>query len=280
MQKKLGILFLLSFSTFIYSQGKTVRGIVLDSLKNPIPYANIGILNKPVGTVSDQNGEFSFILENTTGLDTLRFSSLSYIPKDYLVKDLNQEKTTIILENHIEKLDEVILSKNNLKIYTEGKDKTETKHQVLFANPNYKNMNLGTEIGKKFSIGSKKASLLTEFKFYIKENNFNKVKFRINIYSLKDNKPDKKLTNSNIFIEVENNFTDWAIIDLTPLNIVTQQDIILTVEWIEHSNEGNKLSLPIIIPSFSSTHYYKFGSQGTWEKYGKISSSMILTYQQ
>jgi len=217
MQKKLGILFLLSFSTFIYSQGKTVRGIVLDSLKNPIPYANIGILNKPVGTVSDQNGEFSFILENTTGLDTLRFSSLSYIPRDYLVKDLNQEKTTIILENHIEKLDEVILSKNNLKIYTEGKDKTETKHQVLFANPNYKNMNLGTEIGKKFSIGSKKASLLTEFKFYIKENNFNKVKFRINIYSLKDNKPDKKLTNSNIFIEVENNFTDWAIIDLTPL---------------------------------------------------------------
>lgn len=225
-------------------------------------------------------GNFPLFLKILLAWIHLGFLPLSYIPKDYLVKDLNQEKTTIILENHIEKLDEVILSKNNLKIYTEGKDKTETKHQVLFANPNYKNMNLGTEIGKKFSIGSKKASLLTEFKFYIKENNFNKVKFRINIYSLKDNKPDKKLTNSNIFIEVENNFKDWAIIDLTPFNIVTQQDIILTVEWIEHSNEGNKLSLPIIIPSFSSTHYYKFGSQGTWEKYGKISSSMILTYQQ
>ncbi len=267
-------------SAFLNAQNKTIAGIVLDSLKRPIPYVNIGILNKPVGTVSDENGKFSFILENTTNLDTIRFSSVSFTSKDYLLKDLTEEGTTITLKSHIEKLDEIILSKNNLKFYTDGKDKTETKHQVLFANPNYKSMNLGTEIGKKFSLGTKKPSLLTEFKFFIKENNFKKVKFRINIYSIKDNKPNKRLNNLDIFTEVDNNLKDWVIIDLTPFDIVTQQDIILTVEWIEYSNEGNKLSLPIIIPSFSSTHYYKFGSQGTWEKYGKISSSMILTYQQ
>ncbi|MCP2029588.1 hypothetical protein L1276_004775 [Flavobacterium sp. HSC-32F16] len=279
MKKYLIIAFAFT-SIFVNAQNKTITGIILDSLKQPIPYANIGILNKPVGTVSNEKGEFSFILENTTNLDTLRISSLSYISKDILLKNLSDEKLTLILKNHIEKLNEIIVSRSNLKNYNEGKDKSDTKQQVLFANPNYKNMNLGTEIGRKFSLGTKKPSLLTEFKFFIKENNFKKVKFRINIYSIQNNKPDKKLNNSDIYSEVENSLKNWTVVDLTPFNIITQQDIIIAVEWIEHSNDGNKLSLPIIIPSFNSTHYYKFGSQGIWEKYGKISSSMILFYQQ
>lgn len=264
------------------AQERTINGVILDTLKKTIKYANVGVLNKPIGTVSDENGKFKFILEDVKESDTLKVSCLGFKTKQIILKDIlsKEEDLNIVLESYTEKLEEIKINKSDLKSYSEGKDKADTKHQVIFANPNYKNLNLGSEIGKKFSLGTKKPSILTEFKFYIKDNNFEKVKFRINIYKIKNNKPDIKINKENIIIEVDHKLTDWVNVDLSQFDINVQEDIIVTVEWVEHSNDGNKLNLPIIIPSFGSTHYYKFGSQGTWEKYGKISSSMILNYRQ
>lgn len=69
-------------------------------------------------------------------------------------------------------------------------------------------------------------------------------------------------------------------VNLEAYNIIVQEDIIVCVQWIGHSGKGNVLHLPIIVPSFSSVHYYKYGSQNKWERYSKVSSSMILTYKQ
>ena len=107
--------------------------------------------------------------------------------------------------------------------------------------PEQENQNLGSEVGRRFKIGDDAPSHLTEFKFFIKDNNF---------------------------------------VDLTPFGIIVKEDVIVSVEWIEHSENGDTLNLPIIIPSFSSTHFYKLGSQNRWEKYGNMSSSMNLTYEQ
>lgn len=283
MKDIIKILALMFFSSSIYAQQKIIEGNVVDSVQKPIQYVNIGILNKPIGTVTDEKGKFKFVLgDDTLESDTLRISCLGYKTKDILLKSLDRNSTTIkiLLERYIEKLNEVVVSKSNLKNYTEGKDKTETKQSVIFANPNYKNINLGSEIGRKFSLGDKRPSFLTDFKFFIKDNNFEMVKFRINIYTIKNNRPDKRINPSNIVIEVNKKLIDWVNVDLSQFDLIVQEDIIIAVEWIEHSEDGNKLNLPIIIPSFGSTHYYKFGSQGKWEKYSKISSSMILSYQQ
>lgn len=212
-------------------------------------------------------------------MDTLKISCLGFKTKTIILKNVSN-KINVSLDNNIENLNEVIINKTDLKTYTEGKQKTDTKHEVFFANPNYNNLNLGTEIGKKFSLGTKKASILTSFKFFIKDNNFDMVKFRINCYTIKNNNPDKKINKSNIIVQLDKKLTGWVNVDLSTFEISTQEDIVITVEWIEHSKNGNKLNLPIIIPSFSSTHYYKLGSQGNWQKYRNISSSMILTYKQ
>ncbi|MBF4466834.1 carboxypeptidase-like regulatory domain-containing protein [Flavobacterium sp. LC2016-12] len=282
MKNQLKIIALLFCSSLIYAQSKSIQGKVLDSLKNPIQYANVGILNKPIGTVTDKNGEFNFSIENALESDTLKISCLGYDTQEIIIKNLSisfKEKV-IVLKNYFEKLDEIVVSKNNMKDYSEGKEKTDTKHQVIFANPNFENFNLGTEIGRKFSLGNKTPSFLTNFKFFIKDNNFEMVKFRVNIYSLKNNRPNKKINQTNIVVQVDKKLTDWVNVDLTSFDIKVQQDVVITVEWIEHSNDGNKLNLPMIIPSFGSIHYYKFGSQANWEKYGKISSSMMLYYKQ
>ncbi|MFV5701049.1 carboxypeptidase-like regulatory domain-containing protein [Flavobacterium sp. XS2P12] len=276
------IIFAVLYSSFISSQEKIIKGTVTDSLNKPIKYANIGILNKSLGTVSNENGEFSLVLDNSIQLDTLKISCLGFKPKEITIQDNFNITIPIIisLENTIEKLDEVIITSGNLKTYSVGKFKTETKHEVLFTNPNIKNLNLGSEVGKRFILGNTKPSLLTSFKFFIKDNNFEMVRFRINMYTIKNNKPDQRINQSNIVVDAYKKYEDWVTVDLSEFKIITQEDIIITVEWIDHSTDGNRLDLPIIIPSFGSTHYYKFGSQGSWEKYSNISSAMVLTYKQ
>jgi hypothetical protein len=280
MKNSIQLFLIFIFSTITYSQINTISGTILDSLKNPIKYANVGVLNKPIGSVTNDKGEFSFSSENIIiEMDTLKISCLGFKTKTIILKNVSN-KINVSLDNNIENLNEVIINKTDLKTYTEGKQKTDTKHEVIFANPNYNNLNLGTEIGKKFSLGTKKASILTSFKFFLKDNNFDMVKFRINCYTIKNNNPDKKINKSNIIVQLDKKLTGWVNVDLSTFEISTKEDIVITVEWIEHSKNGNKLNLPIIIPSFGSTHYYKLGSQGNWQKYKNISSSMILTYKQ
>jgi hypothetical protein len=282
MKKILIIIYVLFSSTFSFSQERSISGIVSDSLNNPIQYVNIGILNKPIGTVTNEKGEFVLNFDNSVNSDTLKISCLGFKSKELTIKSLINNKSflNISLENYTEKLAEIIINSSNLKTYTKGKEKTNTKNKVFFAIPNVKNLNLGSEIGRKFSLGTKRPSLLKEFKFFIKENNFESVMFRINIYTIENNKPTKKLNDTNIFVTVDNQLTDWITVDLTDYEIKTQQDIILAVEWIKASKNGNKLSLPILIPSFSSTHYYKYGTQAKWKKYESISTAMMLTYKQ
>jgi len=245
--------------------------------------ANIGVLNKPLGTVSNEKGKFSLNIYKNYIQDTLKVSCLGYKSKELLIKDLLNDKSNgikISLDNYTEKLKEIIITSRKLKTYTKGKKRINSKNKVYFAIPSIKDLNLGSEIGRKFSLGKKKPSILENFKFYLVENNFKHLKFRLNIYSIKNKRPEKKLNGSNILVNVDNSFKGWVNVNLIKYGLKVKQDIIITIEWINTSKDGNKLSLPIIIPSISSTHYYKYGTQAKWKKYGGISTPMLLTYVQ
>ncbi|MCF6307417.1 MAG: carboxypeptidase-like regulatory domain-containing protein [Flavobacteriaceae bacterium] len=263
----------------VYSQDIIISGIVKDSFGSPLQYVNVGILNKPIGTVTNHEGDFSLIIDESILLDTLKISRLGYKTETVI---LNESKNIfeITLFEKIETLEEVHLSSKKLKQYEKGKDKENTKLQVLFSNTYQKNSNLGTEIGRKFKLGDKNPSVLKSFKFYIKENDYKFSKFRINIYSLKKGLPFKRLNLAEIFTSVQDSYTGWVIVDLDPSNIIVQQDIIISVEWVEKSDEGKFLNMPMIAPSIGSTHYYKSGSQNKWGKMGGLSSSLLLTYEQ
>lgn len=280
MIRAITIIFLFSLGN-VFSQERTIKGSVLDNFKKPIQYANIGILNKPIGTVTNNAGEFTLKIDSSLVLDTLKISSLGFKSKEFIIKNLLDSKTTdIYLENHIEELNEVIiLSSNNLKSYTEGKEKTKSKNQVFFAKPEIKNINLGSEIGRKFNLSSKKPSILEEFKFYIKENNYEKIKLRINIYNIRNEIPSTRINKIDIYSEVANT-KGWVNVSLTDYDIVIKDDVIVTIEWIEASKTGDVLSLPLLVPSFNSVHYYKQSAQSQWKKYKMVSSAMVLTYRQ
>jgi len=274
------ILILLFILTKTYSQEVELSGNVTDTGEEPISYVNIGVLNKELGTVTDSLGRFSLLINKDiiTSQDTIKISCIGFDSKLILIKDISLDNNLIItLDEKIVQLDEVIVLSRKLQEKEIGVDKTETSRKVNFSIVNREKQNLGAEIGKKFNLKKHKENALTSFSFFLKQNEFDKVKFRVNIYSIQKNTPKELINKKNIFVEIVNSKKGWISVDLADFNIVVSEDVIISIEWVEHSkNNGAKLSLPIIIPSLFSTHYYKFGSQAKWTKYKGISSAMKL----
>lgn len=96
----LTIIFPVLISCFVTAQNKErekvlFSGVIVenDSLK-PVPYANIIITNKNMGTMSTIEGYFSFYAEE---LDTIKFSALGFVPASYIIPDsVDVERYSII----------------------------------------------------------------------------------------------------------------------------------------------------------------------------------------
>lgn len=85
-----------------------IKGVVKDSLTgNPIPYVNIWVENKNIGTTSEENGSFSIYLKNDS---VLFFSALGYE-----TKRLFSIKEIVFLKPKIFELNEVIIENPKFK---------------------------------------------------------------------------------------------------------------------------------------------------------------------
>ncbi|NPD44156.1 carboxypeptidase-like regulatory domain-containing protein [Lentimicrobium sp. S6] len=92
---------ILSFFLLIslFSQGQNdeshvIRGTIIDKNTNEVlPYANIVILQKYKGTVSNEKGSFSFDLSPFSSQDTLSFQFIGYKSHKVLVNQTTPEMT-------------------------------------------------------------------------------------------------------------------------------------------------------------------------------------------
>ena len=102
----------LHISVFAYSQEKIISGKVWNFENNkPLPYVNIGIKNKTVGTVSSNDGLFKLLLnDKVTSKDTVVFSYIGFKTEKYLVSELNKTKEPILLQPETMELDQVVIS--------------------------------------------------------------------------------------------------------------------------------------------------------------------------
>ncbi|OFX83235.1 MAG: hypothetical protein A2W99_12555 [Bacteroidetes bacterium GWF2_33_16] len=256
------LLFLIALSNITYGGIKTIEGKVLDNKQQALQYVSIGIINKTYGTISNESGYFKIqINENQLAYnDSLRFSMIGFESRLFSVKEMFDNRfSTIILIEKIESIPEVVITSRRLETIENGTTINLFPIYVQLAISEIPNQNLGSEIGRSFSINHKN-TIIEKLKFYIAQNNYDSVTFRVNIYSVKHNKPYKNILTQNIFVQVINGKTEWISVNLKPYNIYINNDIIVSLEWVEKSEKGNTLVFPLARPS-AATHYYKYGSQ-------------------
>ena len=204
-----------------------VIGQVIDAAtKEPLPYVNIGLLNKNIGTVSDETGYFELeVNTKQNSLDTLRFSMIGFETKSYTLNDfINQNEIEVYLTEKSTALDEVILSSKRKNYQTKILG-NKTTSKALYAA--FTSNKLGNEMG--FIVRARKhPMILKKFNISLVENDYGPIKFRLNIYDVLNGLPNKTLLTDNIFIETQDS-SGIVSLDLTPYEIILDQDFFIAI---------------------------------------------------
>lgn len=73
------LLFALCTAFATLANAQNLKGTVVNArTAEPVPFANIGILNKNVGTVTNEDGTFQLDVSKLAANDTLRVSCIGY----------------------------------------------------------------------------------------------------------------------------------------------------------------------------------------------------------
>ncbi|MBK7870039.1 MAG: carboxypeptidase-like regulatory domain-containing protein [Saprospiraceae bacterium] len=243
------------------ASGQTISGKVVDQKTGkPLPYVHIGIVNKDMGTVSNEEGNFQINLQPADKNDILRFSIIGYKTLDFSVENATNSalsKVELTPETYALKEVSIIANKN---IITEnfGFDKA-TKTTFGWSGHEWK----GTELG--VPIKGIRNKLVRSFSFNPRFNLYKKVMFRLNIYTTKNNMPDQSILRENIFFSIEGKDKKWVTIDLKPYQIVIDQDVIVAIEPIK--TEGNKQGLFFAYAANNNgtPTFIRASSQSAWE---------------
>lgn len=246
-----------------------ITGVILDNKTNaPLPYVNIGILNKEFGTVTDYNGKFILNLKEEFVNDTIRISSIGYKPVEFLVKNMTQKRhpISIKLEEQIIELGEVVITAKAYKKKTLG-NKTESK----FISTGFSYDQLGAEMGLKINV-RKNPTFVDAFNFNISYNRLSaKSIFRVNFYSIEKNKPKANILTENILVSIEPKQFGKITVDLKPYDIVLTNDVIVALEWVETDGENNKEeAIFFSLGMFKSGTLYKKSSQAKFKKHSSM----------
>lgn len=254
-----------------YAQSKVYEGILRDKDSNErLAYVNIGVLNKNLGTVSDANGKFRMVLDDTFNAEVLKISMIGYKNLSFSVSDFKKrilENEVLFLEKEVAELKEIVISNKKLKTVVLGNVLERKTVSAGFVN----NL-LGNEIG--IIIKTKRSPTFIEaFHAVVDYNHYNEMKFRINFYDLKNGLPNNTILHENI-IAKSTLKKGKLTIDLSEYNIVVNGDFFVSIELIESLGEGG---LHFLADYSGSPVITRSASQGKWNKQEDVSFGFTVT---
>jgi CarboxypepD_reg-like domain len=271
------ILIFISFNTMLFAQYQvTIKATVFDKITNkPLPYVNIGFIEKRKGTVSNEQGGFTLIYhEDLIGeKEVLQFSTLGYktlkVKVSQLVKFLSNTNKFYLIPEPLA-LDEVFIT---------NEKRSQMRIENINATSNlmgyWKDKEaLGGEITTRIKIKNKRTKFL-DLKFNIIENTSDSIKVRVNVYDYKKGYPKKNILKTNIFHIIKSKEGEETI-DLSPYNIMVNDDVVIGIELVEVF--GSDINFAISASKVRGTSFIRLISQDTWKRYYNIGINFsILT---
>lgn len=263
---------LLIASTAGFAQA-TIKGKIIDSETGlSLPYVNIGIPGTNVGTVSNNQGAFSLNLkENMHRHDTIRFSFIGYKTQEFPVSTLSKKENSIELTPEINQLQEVVFSSKEPKNKKLGRTHKGlgTMWYNLYTAGEKVDDRLSKEFGMKFKL--RNDCRMNSLNFYIGQNQYELIKFRVNFYHLENNLPGKVLNDEDIVFEVKNGASDWFTVDLDSYNIYLEEEleeVAVSIQWLESEKKNPESKFFSIPGAFSpfDTMYFREKGMADWEK--------------
>ena len=233
------VFLLSSVSILVNAQNKVAQGRIIDAeSKQAIPYVNIGVLQKNIGTVSTESGQFQISFPgNMAPQDSVVFSHIGYKTITYSEDQLLRLDGDIQLSPASNLLQDVVVKPKKWKnkiLGRSGKGLGLMHYNFYTFYEKEVDDRLGKEAG--ILITNKRDCFLNELQMQISSNEFSSLKFRLNFYQVKNGIPTEPILPKEIVFEIKDGFVGLYKLDLTPFNLYLTKDlgdVAATIQWVE-----------------------------------------------
>jgi CarboxypepD_reg-like domain len=264
--------------------GQVIKGRIIDSKTNkPLEYVGVGIINTNFGTITDNDGNFSFKAKVDES-SIVRISMIGYEPQRFTVKELIKNTNDIKLNETTIELAEVIIKPTKERKV----GATSSNRFSGWSGWGGLRTRKGFEIGIILDLGEKSVKV-KNLNILLKRQSFDKTLFRLHIRAIKDTLIKDELLTENIIFPVTKE-SGWVEIDLEPYNIVLNGKVGVTLEWLDVI--GNNPDRAIKINKRMTDAYilfknkknqiglYRWGIESKWIINKKNSPSIYLTIRE
>ena len=222
------VLLLSCISVLVDAQDNIAKGRIIDAeTKQVIPYVNIGILQKNIGTVSNENGQYQLGFSgNYAASDSIIFSHVGYRTVKYSIAQFINSISDIQLTPISNTLQEVVVKSRNLseKILGRNGKGLGLMHYNFYT---FYEKDVDDRLGKEAGIllKNKRDCFLNELHMQISSNEFASLKFRLNFYKIVDGIPTELIIPKEIVFEIRDGFVGLYKFDLKPFTIYLTKDL-------------------------------------------------------
>jgi len=263
---------------------KDYKGKIMDSKTGEtIPYVNIGIVEKGIGTVSDEEGLFHLYFEKNEveSTDIVLFSALGYAPLKIPVEKMPlvyNEYPVFKMSPERMALNEVVVSNRGERFVTDFVGYKNYGEQTFGYWKDQ--IALGGELATRI-IAKSGLRKLNRFQFEVFHNPSDSLLLRVNIYEddgpVGSPKTNLNKSGKNVLVVVKK--TDKIVwVDLAPFDIYVENDFMVSLELLKvYGEEELGLILAAAFNKYGS--YRKYSSQDKWERIADQNMAYYLETQ-
>lgn len=256
---------------------QSISGRITDAKTHEaLPFVNIGVVGKALGTVADEQGRYQLPFQEKLAAETVRVSSLGYAPRNITLRELAAQPNVALAPEAVT-LAEVQVRSRALFRRTHTLGTTGNSENITYT---LNSKDLGGQLGTVVKL-SRRPTRLVNANFNIAQNAPGQATFRVNLYRLdaKGRPTDAKLLTHDIMVNMPV-VRGPVTVDLTAEKLVLEEDFFLAVEMVKWETTAKSASEFAFSASLGYTNneiYSRQTSQAPWER---LSAGAVLAGMQ
>jgi predicted alpha/beta superfamily hydrolase len=226
--------------------------------KEALPFVNIGIRNKNIGTITGEDGKFSLTIPAGYEHEILSFSYMGYEELQLPLKQASLQQV-FELKAKAQTMESVEVKAEKLYQKKYGIHKYTPLFHLLDGSIVQDDI---FEIAQLVKLGNKEVRV-TNLNLHINEQRSDSGLFRINFYRYDGSRPTQRLVEKNILLKLPIRY-GWLQFDLHAYNLYLKGDVVVAIEFIPTEKKTARIVYEVKVGGRSKSFMRK-SSMGLWE---------------
>ena len=248
------------------SSAQLISGTIRDAATHAaLPYVNIGVVGKDLGTVANEQGTYTLAFQQALAIETVRISSLGYAARSLTLAELAAQPNVALVPEAVPLAEVQVRGKAGFRrTQTLGNTgNAEMATNTLGSN------SLGGQVGTVIKL-SRQPTRIVNAVFNIARSSSGQVTFRVNMYRLdSDGQPTEVKLLPREVIVTSPIVRGPITVDLSADQLVLNEDFFLAIELLKWDNAaptGSEFAFSAALGYFHNEIYYRHTSQAPWKR--------------